>query len=277
MAVTFIGVDLAWRREPTHARIVVLRGNAEGARLIFCSNGVASLEDAAEVVARHATANTVVAIDAPLIIANRRGRRPCEREVGDRFGRFHVARRTSNLVRHPDPVGARFVELLEWEGFAHDPRLDEAKLRAGRWLFEVYPHPAQVVLFELERISKYKTRRLEEKRSGVRELQRHLRSLLHATPRLEPSAEIEQLLGRDVEPLRGRDIAHYEDSLDALFCSYLALHYWRWGGERNEMVGDLASGYIILPTTPRALPHAAMTACPAERYRLADDRGCCCD
>lgn len=277
MAVTFVGVELAWRRERKHTRIVILRGNAEGARLIFCSDGIASLEDAAEVVARRATANTVVAIDAPLIIANRRGRRPCEREVGDRFGRFHVARRASNLTRHPDPAGARFVELLEWEGFAHDPRLDEAKLRAGRWLFEVYPHPAQVVLFELERIGKYKTRRLEEKRSGVRELQRHLRSLVHTVPRLEVTAELEQLLGRDVGQLRGRDIAHYEDSLDALFCSYLALHYWRWGGERSEMVGDLASGYIILPTGPHALPYAAMGTRLGSHSDFEDDRGCSCD
>jgi len=36
--------------------------------------------------------------------------------------------------------------------------------------------------------------------------------------------------------------------LDAYFCAYLALFYWRWGGERNEMIGDLQSGYIINPT-----------------------------
>ena len=132
------------------------------------------------------------------------------------------------------------------------------------------------MLFELERIGKYKTRRLAEKRSGVRELQRHLRSLVHAVPRLEATAELERLLGRDVEQLRGRDITHYEDSLDALFCAYLALHCWRWGSERNEMVGDLASGYIILPIAPRVLPHAAMAA-HLRGLRLEDDRECCCD
>ena len=53
-----------------------------------------------------------------------------------------------------------------------------------------------------------------------------------------------------MDELRGRSLKSYEDALDAVFCAYLAFHYWRWGAERNEMIGDLESGYIVVPTRP---------------------------
>ncbi len=39
----------------------------------------------------------------------------------------------------------------------------------------------------------------------------------------------------------------YEDTLDAIFCAYLAWHCWRWGAERNEMFGTMEQGYIVVP------------------------------
>ena len=52
----------------------------------------------------------------------------------------------------------------------------------------------------------------------------------------------------DPVDLRGQALKHNEDQLDALLCCYLAAHYWYWGAVRNEMIGDLTRGHIVVPT-----------------------------
>ena len=45
------------------------------------------------------------------------------------------------------------------------------------------------------------------------------------------------------------DIEHRRsgDTLDAIFCAYLACIAGGWGEERNEMFGTMAEGYIVVP------------------------------
>lgn len=40
----------------------------------------------------------------------------------------------------------------------------------------------------------------------------------------------------------------HEDTLDAVFCSYLAYYFWYWNMERNEVFGTVETGYILNPT-----------------------------
>ena len=245
---TFIGVDLAWQSATNHTGIAVARGNACGATLIEYSDGIASLEGVEAYILSHSTTNTVVAIDAPLIIANLTGQRPCERSISQRFWKYDAGAYSTNGARYPDADSVRLARNLAASGFSHDVDPATDKQRRGRWFFEVYPHPAQVRLFGLDRIIKYKKGPVAGRREGLRRLQRYLReSLTRADPPIIPGGGI-PLLEQDVEELRGKGIKHYEDVLDAYFCAYLALFYWRWGGEKNEMIGDLETGYIINPT-----------------------------
>jgi predicted RNase H-like nuclease len=46
---------------------------------------------------------------------------------------------------------------------------------------------------------------------------------------------------------RGRDRKSYEDSLDSVFCAYIAFHFWQYGDAQSEMFGDRDSGYIVNP------------------------------
>jgi len=39
----------------------------------------------------------------------------------------------------------------------------------------------------------------------------------------------------------------HEDTLDAVFCAYLAYYFWYWGEQRNEVFGAVDKGYIINP------------------------------
>ena len=157
MPITFVGIDLAWRRDCPHAAVAVTRGNAPATHLIAHCECLACPEETVELVVRHATANTVIAVNAPLVIRNRTEQRLCEREVSRRFGRFGVSCPGANLSVDPHPASVPLRELLTWEGFRHAPPLDEPELGAGRSLFEVHAQAAQIALFALRRVIDYKS------------------------------------------------------------------------------------------------------------------------
>ena len=238
---------MAWRSERNHTGIAVIRGGPDGGEFVSSAYGIRSGEAAAGFVARYATPDTVVAVDAPLVIRNQTGQRPCETMIGRRFGRYDASAHTSNLSLYPEPGSVTFVCLLETAGFIHDPEPSTLRRRAGRWVFEVYPHPAQVVLFQLDRILKYKKGNLAAKRAGLALLRRHMASLHKLEPSLSSTRELKAILEGDLDTMTGRELKWHEDTLDALFCAYLAFHVWYWGAARNEMIGDLQTGYIINP------------------------------
>jgi len=63
---------------------------------------------------------------------------------------------------------------------------------------------------------------------------------------------LQEVLAVDLNELIGQRLKNFEDWLDALFCAYLAYYFWYWGWERNELFGDIESGYILNPKTSRA-------------------------
>jgi predicted RNase H-like nuclease len=205
------------------------------------------MEGIVDFIRRHQSADTVIAIDASLVVINETGQRPCEREIARTFGRNHASCHTSNLGRPYATTGMRLVSELEKLGFGHDFNMGQAKQRSGRWLFESYPHPAMIRLFELDRIIRYKKGRVGEKRQGLGILRRHLETLADGSRGLAASPTLTEVLERDPEGLVGKALKRYEDTLDAIFCAYLAWHCWRWGEERNEMFGTLEHGYIVVP------------------------------
>jgi predicted RNase H-like nuclease len=139
--------------------------------------------------------------------------------------------------------------MLQQKGFSHDPNPTKDKFRAGRWFFEVYPHPAHVVLFNLDRIIKYKRVRVAQKRKGLQELRDYIAlKLLSGEPWILANALLQSLLIQHLQGLKGIALKQYEDTLDAMLCAYLALFCWYWGEEKNEMISDLETGYIINPS-----------------------------
>ena len=63
--------------------------------------------------------------------------------------------------------------------------------------------------------------------------------------RLSPS--LTSLLDSDPTSLRGAALKYHEDRLDAVFCALLAWYFWRWGSARNDVFGNLESGYSVVP------------------------------
>jgi predicted RNase H-like nuclease len=247
---SFIGVDLAWRGEGRNSGLAAFLGSENGAEAMHVGEGAQSLDAVLEFILRHEAETTAIAIDAPLIIENPDGQRPCETLVSRRFGRAHASAHTSNLKRFPNAASVELVRRLEEHGFRHCLAPDAPWNREGRWFFEVYPHPAQVVLFQRDRIISYKKGTVAAKRLGLEELRAEICGRLVSAERFWPTPSLREFLSVDLESLRGRTLKHYEDALDAIMCSYLAFHLWRWGWQRSELLGDLTSGYIVVPSVP---------------------------
>jgi predicted RNase H-like nuclease len=151
MYTTFIGIDLAWRsRNPTGA--AVLKGDRSGARLEVVTS-LSPEHSVIDFIRAHVTDNTIVAIDAPLIIVNQTGQRQCETEVGKRYGRREVSCHTSNLTLFPDASSVLLTRQLLAEGFVH---ANLEKEQEGKIVAEVYPHAAMVALWDLPKTIKYK-------------------------------------------------------------------------------------------------------------------------
>jgi len=243
---TFVGLDLAWKINGNHSGLAVLSGGRRGVQLKAVSENVTSQAGVVAFMQSYALVHMVMAVDCSLVVKNTTGQRPCETAVAKAFGRYHASCHTTNKGRRYWDTGSKLVKALKRHGFSHDFNLASAKGRPGRWLFEVYPHPAMVRLFGLERILKYKKGVVAEKRMGLATLRGHLRKL----PGLNANVMLRELLGRDLNVLRGEALKWYEDTLDALFCAYLAWHCWKWGAEGNELYGTLEKGYIVVPKRP---------------------------
>ncbi|MCM3869237.1 MAG: DUF429 domain-containing protein [Pyrinomonadaceae bacterium] len=244
ITTTFIGIDLAWQSDRNPTGVAVLQGDREGAELTTLQT-ISPEESVAEFVSANATADTVVAIDAPLIIVNETGQRGCETAVGQRYGSRDASCHSSNLHLFPGSTSVALTAELASLGFLHVDPLNPQ--RQGRIMAEVYPHAAMVALWDLPKTIKYKKGTVAEKRLGLNTFRTYLSGLGEAKPPLHRSTKLNGLLTEELNQLSGRKLKDHEDQLDALFCAYLAYYFWYWRWERNEVFGDLESGYILNP------------------------------
>ena len=187
----------------------------------------------------------LVAVDAPTIIPNETGTRLPDRLTHKHFGKYHAGCYPANLNRPFAPRTTKLGFDLEDRAFFHAPEMTAQK--TGRYQIEVFPHPAMVMLFGLDRIIKYKKGRLGDRRQELLRLINYIETIL---PSLEPSLEINDLwreLIADVMTVKGSVLKEIEDRIDALICAYVGAYWWYWGSEKNQTLGDRSNGYIIVP------------------------------
>jgi predicted RNase H-like nuclease/ppGpp synthetase/RelA/SpoT-type nucleotidyltranferase len=247
----FVGVDLAWGdRQPTGLAVL-----DEDAHLLHVST-VRTDEEIRTALTPYVEGPCLVAIDAPLIVANPTGSRPAEQELTRDFRRFEAGAHPSNTGKPEFANGTRGARICKMLGLDMDPRSGR-KRRA----IEVYPHPATVVLFGLGKTLKYKAkpgRSLDLLRSELLLLMDHVE-------RLVTTERTWRDLRTQVETAtRKVDLRHVEDQVDAVVCAYVALYAERWP-ERTTTYGDFERGYIVTPTLPDA--HATIRAAIEEYTR----------
>ena len=229
----FIGVDFGWTSQPSGVACL-----DEGLRLV----GLDRIEEPQRVVdwiveVCGEFGPAMVAVDAPTRITNASGMRLCEREAHRRFGRYDAGCYPSNLGSVFATRTTGFGDALERLGFAHAPRIKPCM--PGRYQIECFPHIAAVQFFELERVIKYKKGLRVQRAAG---LKRFRRLLLSRIPSLQAAAGLKL----PAVPVTG-GLKPVEDKLDAVLCAYAGAWWWRWGLERNDVLGDPEEGYIIAP------------------------------
>ncbi|MFN8077268.1 MAG: DUF429 domain-containing protein [Kineosporiaceae bacterium] len=234
-----LGVDLAWG---PRARTGLAVLGADGA--LMASATVRTDEEIAQFVAGWRERLAVVAVDAPLIVRNASGRRPCEAQVAADFARFHAGPYPSNTsLPHFDPP--RAATLAARLGWVPDPAVAP---RPGRPVcLEVFPHPATVSLFGLERVLPYKARAgrsLAVRRDAAALLVGLVEDRLGPTLRPGASPRWRELRAAVESAARPVDLRRVEDEIDAVVCGYVA---WRWlrTPEQLRVYGDAGSGFIV--------------------------------
>lgn len=250
--VVFIGLDLAWKPRNRTGGAVIMDGELREARADLGGD-----EEIIQWVGAQLTPGCagVVAVDAPLRVRNETGGRACEFALGKDWRRYdagpYYANRknlaTDGVVRGESLVAA----LTAQYGF-----VEAAPIIAqpgGRFVCEVFPHPAHVSLFHLDRILKYKVKRTGYYDAYWEEYscyQGLLAGLSEADP---PLRGTENILNRPAKGLRGRTLKQLEDALDAVTCAYIAAYLWRHGPAGTWVYGTVEDGHIVVPRVPPLL------------------------
>jgi predicted RNase H-like nuclease/ppGpp synthetase/RelA/SpoT-type nucleotidyltranferase len=250
--VFHIGVDLAWGvKRPTGLAVV-----DESGRLVHVS-AVRTDEEIMTALAKYVDDDCLVAIDAPLIVANPTGNRPAEAALNKDFARFDAGAHPSNTGK-PEfrdlPRGAALCQAL---GLDMNPRSGRR-----RRAIEVYPHPATVALFRLGRTLKYKNKQGRDL-DGLRVELLTLMGLMEGLWEAEPALDLVgpgsadpgwAELRRQVETAtRKSELRAAEDQVDAVVCAYVALFTATRPPADITTYGDFETGYIVTPTLPADL------------------------
>jgi predicted RNase H-like nuclease len=279
--VLFIGVDLAWKEaEPKQTGLVALEESGR----IRTADWRLGIDAVAHWVEEQAEADTLVFVDAPLVVTNPAGtQRLCEWHAGKCYGRAKVSANSTNLAT-AQLGGVALRRELERRGFRYDDGLDGPPI-AGRVVSECYPHTTIVGSAELgyDERPRYKRRPTKMSVKEFRpirarecdELIRRVAGLAAAAPPLDLRSHQHTRLLLDV-PSPVKDATaykHREDLLDASLAAWTAALWWSKGLDGCQVLGDepdveRPAATIITPAKPEQRIAERVTA-DAVRERAA--------
>ncbi len=241
----FLGLDLAWSpANPSGAAALSAHGT-------LLAPPRADLAGDAEILAwvrTYDAPSVTLAIDMPTIVPNPSGRRPCEAALAEDFRAMHAGPHPANRGMRFFADGGRaaaLVDALHADGFAE--RLDTGPRAPGKTIFECFPHPTLVRLFDLPQIFKYKKKQGRPWEAVLAEWTRYRKALDALRDAVPPLVLSSQDVPFEVDK---RGYKRWDDTLDAITCAYMASYAWYWGvaSERVQVYGDLVSGYIVIPS-----------------------------
>jgi predicted RNase H-like nuclease len=232
-----VGLDLAWgERNPDGVASFEARDGVFHLATSTRTQGDAELIHWVREL-RDRVGKLLVCIDAPVVCPNAAGARPVDRETHREFGRFYAGAHPANRARCARPL--RVVAALEALGL----EIGWDLASGGHQMVEVYPHPAQVRLFGLDRILKYKRPPVLMRRL---EFARYQSLLQAALARDFPEVGINDRFRELLEAPWSKSV---EDRLDACFCALIGAWHWRHQGRRSQILGDRQTGFILVPQT----------------------------
>jgi predicted RNase H-like nuclease len=264
-APAIVGIDLAWGSR-ARTGIAVLGPAGE----LIATESVRSDDEIDAVISPFIGGPCVVGLDAPLLVENPTGRRPCEAELTRAFGPQHAGTYPSNTGLAHFADGGRAAALARRHGLDIDATIPP---QAGqRRALEVYPHSAAVAVFDLDQVLKYKARAgrtLESRRIALDRLV-ELMAGLASRPDLPPLKTEDAFAGLRTEIAAaptGAALRRLEDPIDAILCAYVSLLFL---AGRTCVIGDSATGAIVTPVQERHRTLLGLPPCPAHAADAPD-------
>jgi predicted RNase H-like nuclease len=187
-------------------------------------------------------------MNAPLIVDNLSGSRPCDRALLEHFSRYRIDEYANNTVSasHPRTMGRALVRM----GFDPNPGAETDRI------VETHTQAAQVLLLGVDRPIRMKSGPIGGRKESVERLRELIEERLmeNGTPRLHSSPELDQLMEAHLPDLNGTRLGELEERLEALICGYVAAYLGQVGPDGCAFLGDLNTGYILLPDPTRLQP-----------------------
>ncbi|WP_415961572.1 DUF429 domain-containing protein [Streptomyces sp. 021-4] len=267
----FIGIDLAWaqggaRTKPNETGVAAIDGRG----VVIDCGWTFGLEETMAWLAKTAVGGSALAfVDAPLVVENPAGQRPCEREVGQRYGRWKVSANSTNQSS-PRRAGVMLRELLQESGWTYDDGRGGPPT-GGLVVSECYPYTTLVGASELG----YDQERPTYKRRPARvptaqwravraeecdKLIARMAGLATADPPLLLASHLlSRRLLEEPSPQLAADYKHREDLIDALLCAWTAALWSRHGLARCQVLGAASlpplgsAPTIIAPARPEQM------------------------
>jgi predicted RNase H-like nuclease len=244
-----LGIDLAWADSTATAQANetgVVAVDPDGS--IVDAGWTVGIDETIAWMLDHAADDALAMIDAPLVVTNLSGQRLCEKQVGQRYGRWKVSANSTNLSsnRLGGVTLRQRLEELGWQycsGHGGPPT-------AGRSVSECYPYTALVGAQEFgydderpvykRKPKKMKTAPFRVQRAVVADdLIRRLDRLGTANPPLQlRSHPATESLLTDPTPIDDPSYKHREDLIDAVLCAWTGLLWLQHGTDRCQILGD---------------------------------------
>lgn len=264
----FLGVDLAWA-EGTAAKPANESGLAciDETGRVLSAGWARGIDEVVDWVQSLVEPDSVLAVDAPLVVNNPTGMRVCERETGSRYGRWQVSANASNQAM-PRLGGVTLRRRLEALGWAYTDGLEPVAPGTAS-LFECYPYTTLVGAAEfgyLDKRPRYKrmgsalppVERRAARAVVCDDLIERIWRLNEAAVPLDlTSHEATDRLVTEPSPFSDAAYKHREDLIDGLLCAWTASLWHRFGTVRSQVLGaadplvvDGRRGTIIAPARP---------------------------
>jgi predicted RNase H-like nuclease len=266
---TYIGFDSAWTDNPKAPGAVCAVGIEDGVATRFHPPQLASFDQALTFIQniRSDDGNTLIALDQPTVVPNLTGMRPVERVAASLVswlggGVQPSYRRRLGMFCDASPIW-RFLTAL---GAVEDPEQSRVATN-GLYLMEVFPALALASL-DAGFFGRLGGPRYNPDRRKTFRADDWVR-VVEAAAQQSHALGCEELAGwcSSTGGIAQPRKAH-QDMMDSVLCLLVALRWRLRSREMSLLLGDLATGYMVLPASPKVREYLTI---PARKYSVAMD------
>lgn len=240
----YLGLDIGLTPRDSSGGVVLEA--VEGGVKLVSADSLRAHEDTLRWLTRNRPrTGCVLAMNAPVIVENLSGSRPCDKLLSEHFNRYRIDEYANNTVSasHPRTMAKGLIRM----GFNVDPQST-----ASERLVETHTQSAQVLLFGVDRPVRMKAGPIGGRKEGVARFRELIVERLYkGPPALLPSPALDALMSAHLPDLNGTRLGELEERLEALLVAYVAAWLGENGGSACAMLGDLVRGYILLPDPSR--------------------------